>query len=418
MLLYSVIIIMPFIVLKGDEYIMFQFSNDDMWGIYTLPVHYVVGKVAFLYIVGALLFIMYIKGEKKLQYNEQKVAVIYLVLYFIATIFSDNIVIAILGNNFRYEGIIMIGIYILLFIMASKYIVINEKLIKWVLISASIMGLYSIVQYYGYDPIQKWSMGEIYIQQSIAFLRNRNVLGTYISLFIPLSMGIYILKGGKIYCYISSILFASMLCSMTRSLWVAFVVFSAIGLVFVYKKKEKLKRVVIMLIVFIVIFGTMNVLVSSDIGGDGTSLVGRGISTIQDGVELDNDSGSGRIKIWKGVLKCIKGNKFIGTGPDTMKLELESEGIYFAEHFDKSHNEFLEIWLTGGLFTLISYLLLVSLIIYKLIEKRSDDNVKIMILIVISYLIQSFFSNSVILVAPIYWIMLGTFVKYVNEYRG
>lgn len=414
-LLYSVVIVMPFIVLKGEEYFILQFPNEVMDGMYNLPVHYVIGKVAFLYVVGISLLIMYFKGKKALKYKEQKIAVVYLMFYFIATLFSENIVVSILGNDFRYEGIIMIGIYILLFIMASKYIVINEKLIKIVLIAASIMGVYSIIQYYGFDPIQKWSMGKIYVEQSISFLRNRNVLGSYVSLFIPLSMGLYIFRGNKVYCYISSVIFASMLCSMTRAVWVSFLVFSIIGLVFVYKNKEMLKRVGVIIVIFTTIFSSISVLSNFGIGGNGENLFGRAISTIEDGVKFDEQSGSGRIKIWKGVIKCIKGNNLFGTGPDTMKLELESEGIFFKTHYDKSHNEFLEIWLTGGLFALISYLLLVGLILYKLIKKRKDDNIKIMILIVVSYVVQSFFSNSVILVAPLYWIMLGAFVKYVNE---
>lgn len=309
----------------------------------------------------------------------------------------------------------MIGIYILLFIMASKYIVINEKLIKIILVAASIMGIYSIIQYYGFDPIQKWSMGAVYTPQAFSFLRNRNVLGTYVSLFIPLSMGIYILKGGRVYCYISSIIFASMLCSMTRSVWVSFFIFSIIGLIFVYKDKEKLKRVAIMLVIFITIFIAMSIATNNGVGGDGTSLFKRGMSTVDDAINLDEHSGSDRIKIWKGVIEVIKENSLFGTGPDTMKLALESEGVFFNTHFDKSHNEFLEIWLTGGIFALFSYLALVGFILYKLARKRNDDNVKIMILIVVSYLVQSFFSNSVILVAPIYWIMLGSFAKYVND---
>lgn len=414
-LLYSVIIVMPFIVVKGDEFFILQFPNEVMSGMYNTPVHYVIGKVAFLYIVGVALLVMYFKGNKKLEYLEQKVAIAYLMFYVVATIFSINILVSILGNDFRYEGILMIGVYILLFIMASKYIVINEKLIKLVLIAASIMCIYSVFQYYGFDPIQKWSMDNIYTKQAFSFLRNRNVLGTYISLFIPISMGLYIFRGKKIYCLTASLIFAGMLVSMTRATWVGFLIYSVIGFLFVYKNKVRLNRVAVVFIIFIAIFFVIDISAKYGVGGNGETLSGRVIYTVENGKDINDSSGSNRIMIWKGVLKSIKTSPILGSGPDTMKIKLESNGTFFETHYDKSHNEFLEIWLTGGIFTLISYLVLIGVILYKLIRKRYDDSAKIMILIIMSYLVQSFFSNSVILVAPIYWITLGACVKYVNS---
>ena len=55
------------------------------------------------------------------------------------------------------------------------------------------------------------------------------------------------------------------------------------------------------------------------------------------------------------------------------------------------------------------------MIIIGLIKNIADDKFKIMFLVLIGYLIQSFLNISVVMVAPLYWIFLGCCVKSIND---
>ena len=96
------------------------------------------------------------------------------------------------------------------------------------------------------------------------------------------------------------------------------------------------------------------------------------------------------------------------------------DGLYeyiekYDKIIDKAHNEFLEYWACGGILTLISYVALIGVILTKLFKRREDDGCKIYFLMILGYVIQSFFNISVIGVAPLYWILLGAAVKHYRD---
>ena len=81
------------------------------------------------------------------------------------------------------------------------------------------------------------------------------------------------------------------------------------------------------------------------------------------------------------------------------------------DYFDKAHNEFLEYAASGGIFTVISYISVLILILFGLFKNIKDDKFKILFIVVFTYIILSIFNISVIIVAPIVWILLGCALK-------
>ena len=391
-ILYSIILVMPFIVVNVS-----------------FP-RYMVGKQIYLYSVGLFLplIIIYIRPKKFTK--EEIVAFVFLFTMLIPTIFSPVRDIALWGSTERGEGLVIFFIYIALFFLAHRYLIVNRKLLNIILISASIMSIYSIMQYYGFDPIQKWMFGHISRPQAIGLIGNRNFLSSYICIFLFISMGIYILKGGINYLIYSSILFTGLICSLTRSGWLAFFIYSLLGLSFIIKDKNKMKKAVIVLAIFLPIFIILNM-------SSGNESINRAKKTIY--IDKSNEEvviqDSGRIEIIKIALKVFKDSPLIGWGPDTLKYRLnydynELQNKYVTSnggYIDKTHNEFLEYAVSNGIFNLISYLILIGLIIYKLVGNINNDSSKIMLLTLVGYLVQSFFNISVIMVAPLYWIFLG-----------
>ncbi|WP_195266672.1 O-antigen ligase family protein [Clostridium sp. 1001275B_160808_H3] len=394
-ILYSVIVIMPFIVVNVSS-----------------P-RYVIGKMIFLYVVGVISIIALI-GLKVTEFNiEHKIALVFMLTMLIPSILSPQKYVAFIGNIQRNEGFVMYCIYILLFILSSKYFVINEKLINLVLISSCVMGIYGILQFYNIDPVQFWMFGFISVSDSIGMIGNRNFFSSYLCIFLFISMAIYIFYEGKRYLIYSIILFGALITTLTRSGWLAFLVYSLIGLIFIIKDKKRLKKSVVVFISFLSIFLLLNLSTNCKIIGRATN------SIVIDETGITKVEDSGRIEILNISWNAFKDHPFIGWGPDTLKYRLdsqysESHREYINKHgayIDKLHNEFLEYAVSNGIFNLIAYLLLIGVIIYNLIKSIRNDLSKLLLLTLIGYLVQSFFNISVIMVAPIFWIFLGFCVK-------
>ena len=79
-------------------------------------------------------------------------------------------------------------------------------------------------------------------------------------------------------------------------------------------------------------------------------------------------------------------------------------------YIDKVHNEYLQKLVTEGIFSLITYMLLLLLLFIKSIKKITKNKDTLLITLFISFLtyaIQAFFNISVICVAPLFYILMG-----------
>ncbi|MDD7795775.1 O-antigen ligase family protein [Clostridium sp. 'White wine YQ'] len=382
--------------------IMYPYGDDS----YYLP------KAIFLYVMCPLLIMILFLDRKKLVIDKKDVTLMIFILFvLISTYFSMNIIISVLGNEVRYEGLIMIIFYGIIYYTAKRYLIIDKKAIRFITVVTIIIAIYSIFQYYGIDPIPKDTYHALIKNNSIGTLGNRNFLSTYITLFLPIILGLYILKGRIKFLVAATILFSSLLCTLTRSGWLAFLIYSLIGLIYVIRKNDKvyLKRIGIILIIFTVIA----VVVNNSTSG---SIKGRGEQLAKDTEAMSEDSGSGRIYIWNLAIKTTEAHPFLGSGPDTFRYVIEkeftNEGIvWIQEHgsvIDKAHNEFLQISSTMGIPALLAYLLFLIFVIKDNLKSIFKNEVSFLFSItIIGYLVQSFFNISVINVAPLFWLLLG-----------
>lgn len=398
LLLISIVTIMPFIVTSE------------------ISPRYVIGKVYYMYIVSTILIVLLIKKKKNELGIEGKIVITFIATIGVTILFSDFKGIALLGNPTRREGFFTFLMYIVMFIAALNWININNKVRNIVVSIPSIMAIYSIFQFYSFDPVYKMIISDGPNIASAGFIGNRNFFGTYIIIFLILNFSAFIFKGEKIYLINSTIQFSALVCTLTRSVWLSFGVVSLIGIVFIYKDKLMIKRAWISFIIFTSIFVVINISSKGNI-------LGRVDSMVKDSVNITEDSGSGRIEIWYNTVKLILRNPIIGEGPDTLHKALEK---YYPEEFqeyieknnkyiDKAHNEYLEYWASCGIFTLATYLILLITIGLNLFKRLERDKYKILLLTFIAYTVQAFFNISVPMVAPIWWIFLGYCVKCYRE---
>lgn len=143
--------------------------------------------------------------------------------------------------------------------------------------------------------------------------------------------------------------------------------------------------------------------------------------------------GSARGYIWSRSIPLLKDNLILGKGPDTFVLEFPQNdliGKYYAYDtpnmtVDKPHNLYLQIALNNGLIALITFLgimliyIVDSLKLYALKKEYGTSELfgAAISLGVIGYLLAGVFNDSVISVAPIFWILLGVgvAVNYINR---
>jgi len=134
--------------------------------------------------------------------------------------------------------------------------------------------------------------------------------------------------------------------------------------------------------------------------------------------------GSSRGYIWSRSLPLIKNTMILGTGPDTFAFDFPQEdliGKYYAYDtpnmvVDKAHNLYLQIAINYGVIALISFILIILIYIYDSIrlygfkdtyKDKSQILGAITCLGVTGYLCAGLFNDSVVSVAPIFWIILG-----------
>ncbi|MGL4656240.1 MAG: O-antigen ligase family protein [Sarcina sp.] len=439
-ILYSMIFFMPFIVIKS------------------MKPNYLMGKVIFVYIMGALLLLVLIKDNfkdilalfsKKPSFKnfnlksffksnlEEKGVLLIFISYTIFSLIGPAIMVALLGNKNRYEGLLIYGVYFLLFISAKKYMKVSKKLIEVSCILATLMATLTIVQLHGIDPIYSYLNNVDTAYSEFGTIGNRNFLSTYLLIFETIAMCGFIFFKNKRYLIYSIVIFGGILSGQTRGVWIAFIIMSVFGLFFIFKNKQQLIRMSIIIICFTGVLFGLNFSSKGEILGRMSTLTAD-IETVSDSLknpnnDPNNDSnhalakvGSGRGKIWSMTFRSILQNPIIGTGPDTLHhrlaRDLEDEMLLMvattSTYPDKAHNEFLEYWATGGITTLLGYLTLVGSLLIHLFKRKKDNISKVFILIIVGYLVQSFFNISVIQVAPIYWILLGLATQHYRSSDG
>lgn len=129
----------------------------------------------------------------------------------------------------------------------------------------------------------------------------------------------------------------------------------------------------------------------------------------------ENDTfGSNRIFLWKRTLPLIFERPLLGSGADTFRWVFMAEygdevhsTINSYIYFDNAHNEYLQMGINYGIIGLLVYLIAVGCALFANWKKYDDPMLDMASYSVMCYLVQGFFSFSVPLVAPLFWMMLG-----------
>lgn len=380
--------------------------------------YYYYPKLITLYILTAVIFILFILSYKNMSFKTTPVYMVlfsFLFMVIISTITSISTSRSIIGRKYRYDGLLTTICYIILFFVSSKFYNFSKSHVKAVIISSTLISIYGILQYFGADPIPVDSIRVSWQRYVYSTIGNPNFLSSYLILFLPVNVSYFIYTGSIPGLISSSILFSTLILTKTRSGWVGFIFSFFLLVYFMAKKHNKyiLKNTIVSFLLFSIIALSINTL-SDNYFSHRFQSIFKDTKTVINHEKLYEYAGSSRIFIWKRVIKLIEKSPMIGYGPDTLDIVFMTEykneipRFFRALTVDKAHNEFLQIAFNSGIPTLVLYALFIFMLSSNSF-KNYNKNILIPPLIcsVSGYLVQSFFNISVVSIAPAYWVMLG-----------
>ena len=264
-------------------------------------------KIYTLLICGAALLILMLANYKKLKLDKKDyIILIFGFLVFLSTINSKNILISIIGEKNRYEGILALYTYIVIYMCAKKFLNYKKKtLIRIMEVLYMIIGVIGIIQNYVVYPDS--SLIPILNKGVCGTFGNTNFMGNFTSIGLPLFIILYILDDDKVSLVTALTTFFCLIACNARSGWVAFIAFSIVLIAYLKKnyKKEYIKRIFILIVAFITIFAMLY--------SQKNSSLRRKINTAKYDISIMKESGisngnlgSGRIQIWKIVIDIIR----------------------------------------------------------------------------------------------------------------
>ncbi len=341
---------------------------------------------------------------------------IYFSILLISLFFASNLSLAIQGNINREEGFGTLIVYALLFLAARNCSAFSESHFSKILISASIIASYGILQYYNIDPFPRDFIRTGWVA-AFSTIGNPNFLGSFLVLMLPFAYYLFIHQGKKVALLHFALLFWCLLATNTRGTWIG-----ALCSVFVFvvvsirEKKDHayLKRSIIMLTLALVLLVGFNSQ-SDGLFTNRLTSISKEFSNVLDRNDQAKFAGSYRIYIWTRVIDLIQMRPWFGFGIENLQIpfveyfgeeSLEIFGIFLG--VDKAHNEYLHIAVSSGIPSLVAYLTFIIFIISKYMKSHTKDELTIpLFTAVMGYLAQAFFNISVVSVAFIFWAYLG-----------
>ncbi len=377
--------------------------------------YYNIPKMIIMLAGGLILLILLLVNYKKLTIDKKDMLIlIFAGFIFISTMLSSNIKYSLFGAPKRYEGMLAIFTYIMIYLCSKKFLSFKNKkmllnIFYIIYIAVCILG---VLQYYIKIP----ELYPIFSKGVCGTFGNTNFMGSFVSIGIAIFTLLYIIKGSKLNFFASNLVFFCMIACHARSSWVAFIGLCFIILIYLIKQrnKEYLKRTFILIISFTLIF-TYLFTSKDNLVKNKIKVISKEIKTATE-QGIQPSMGSSRISIWAMTLGLIKEQPIIGVGTDNLAQGFidnpNDELIKFVEKYhslpDKAHNEYLHIAATIGIPALIIYLTFIFMNLFKHRKQLfSNSNTFIISSAIICYLVQAFFNISTIGVAPIFWFLLG-----------
>ncbi len=271
-----------------------------------------------------------------------------------STVFAENQNIGVFGTYSRYDGLITIATYAVLFWLSIQAIDgpgDARSVLRILLASGYLVATIAIVQ---------WVMDSIRLgtpAQAFGTLGQQNVLGAYLAILVPLAYSELIEAdgwGGRVLALNGLVVISlALVLTFSRSAWLGTALAAA---VLVAGVRHAPSRVGLAGLAVLLVGGLALVAVSAQGLRLEQSLLARAMTV------FDPSAWGPRPAIWRDSLQLIASRPLLGYGPDNFGLVYPRFQANFlgTVQVDKAHSEALQVAATQGLVGLAAYLWLLA----------------------------------------------------------
>ncbi len=361
-------------------------------------------------------------GSIKLEKTSflQIAVLVYLLFTWISALLSEHFPKTVVGAT-RCEGALTVTIYCLIFLIVSMYGKVHRHMLTVLSVCSVAFGIICILQLYGKNPFWLYPEGYDYFDAHVAYsgeylgtIGNTDLVAAFLCLLIPIFLT-EIIKFGikrKYYLLLPLAVLTFVLVKMNVLAGIVGILFGyAIIIPVICFKSHRAKRICIIAIIALA-FAALLLIYLVDLPFELPHQMHMMMHGSVEGV-----FGSGRIHIWKSVLERVPKHLLFGSGPDTMAYEDiepfsrfdETLGITLVSKIDVAHNEYLNVLSQQGILAFIAYMAIVIYTVFKWFKHANKSTAAILGSALICYFIQAFFSFSMCITAPFFWVILGLF---------
>lgn len=379
--------------------------------------------ISFIAIFTIIVFLIDIIINKPniLKFLKNNKSCIFLILSFvflsISCFSSKNVYLAIFGNDYRFGGLLSYLFYFFLAILGYK---LTEKgreiFFRTTIYLTTIISILSLINSSTIMLFLPFKYSGIFF--------NINHFATYLVYIIIITIFTFyndkniILSIIDYICFI--ILVAMLIVNNTFGCYLAILLILIINVLFIIKNKLKIKYL-LLLLTFVTLSLSIKVDGVWELKNNFNGLLSdlniiKGYTTNYSKFTKDENEnyvnshivfmGSYRGELWYYTLDLIKKKPLIGYGLENLAMEYKNYPMHSNE--DLPHNLILHLFVCGGIFTLIFYLLANIIVLLKNKESFYKNNsLTIIYYIILGHLFQSMFNNTLFYVTSIYAIFFG-----------
>jgi len=357
---------------------------------------------------------------------------LYAISAIVSTFYSVDRELSIRGDYFRQESVLTILVYTILPVLFAVLVFTRQqgRILLLGLAGCSVLvAAYAIMQYAGLDPVRTQPFSGIKpLPGMMAFgstLGNANFLGKFLVLTAPLLMAFLFLstswKGNMLWALACSIAIAALILSETRSSWVGFFIASCIFFITGRTVRSLKMKQLLFPLAGIILAGLVVIVIAGFARGTLADFQKMITTRTRQAFEIGKlRENSTRFFMWEKAIGHIALRPLLGYGPDTHVLIMRQYNQEYNRRFsckvilDRVHNNYLDVALAQGIFGLAAYCgILIAFLMWLWGALKQDGNPEIRIFLCAifsgycGYLVNDFFSFSVVSVSPAFWSLMG-----------
>jgi len=321
----------------------------------------------------------------------------------LATVFSRTPLISAFGLAPRYNGLLTLVLYVVLFVLVADVYRGRVERLRELLYAqaaaATLLAGYIFVQRLGLDPFRWATARGAPARPFFGTMGNADLAGAYLALSLPIAWLIGSrVKGRARFAVVawSAFIAGAMWLAASRG---AFVAVGASVLAYLTLRRRTMRPVVRVAVIAVLLVGASAAIV--------------GVVRPNGAGVLSRDTLIGRTKLWRGAAGNFIEHPVIGTGPQTFVIAFPEHGSTDPSLDanptieDEPHDVFLEKASDSGLLGIVSYLVLLVAAGVVILRRERSDVAVCVAAILAAYLAQALFSLDFIPLGITHWTMLG-----------